>query len=128
MIRWLSKQWWCPINCYGPCTGLTLYRWGQHKAELWYAPAWYSVPLHSHDHVDVEFLILHAKGCYIFRHKDGIQGELVSTPQVLGKLFTVKAGVPHGFNRSDSSLIWINFEHWKDGHRPTSVAQDFTLR
>lgn len=43
------------------------------------------------------------------------------------KTLSVRAGVPHGFKKGDSFMLWLCFETWKKGAPVTSVADDFVL-
>lgn len=136
MLRWLASQWWIPINTVGPCIGLTVFRWFRWKVELWYAPADYSTPEHTHEDSDGEFLVLHGRGRWIWRRP---QLPWEDAPEVLmrqayrlkggfrWKWLTVKAGTPHGFERGETPMIWLCVEHWKPGVKVTSVATDFVL-
>lgn len=96
MIKWLSKQWWAPINSYGPCVGLTLWRWGQLKVELWYAPADYETPEHVHNNSDGEFTILWSQNRSIYRKTKPILSYNIYTDPVLSKL---------GYNRPDYDIV-----------------------
>lgn len=134
MIKWLSKQPWAPINSYGPCIGLTLWKWGRTKVELWWAPADYSPPEHTHDDVDGEFFVLYGKNRIIYRVVPCFgKWELLDkqaynlTGRKYFKWFSVRAGTPHAFEKGDSCMIWIVVEKWLPGRKVGSVATDFHL-
>lgn len=139
MIKWLSRQSWAPINSYGPCIGITLWKWGRTKVELWWAPADYEPPEHTHEDVDGEFTILYSKNRYIYRKscpRGGPCGEkmvgigdsyIATTPDVWGKWLSVRAGTPHAFKRGDSCMIWIVKEKWLPGRKVGSMSTDFHL-
>lgn len=120
---------------YGPCIGLTVFRWFRWKLELWFAPAAYSPPEHTHEKSDGEFFVLFGRGRKIYRKADVPgYGGLVTTKQeyeltgrTYFKWFSVRAGTPHGFSEGKTPMIWFCFETWKRGVKPTSVAEDFKL-
>lgn len=120
------------IARYGPCVGITLFRWRRWKVELWYAPANYATPEHSHNESHGEFTILWARNRRIYRKVKTPQGERVdeyiaSTPRFWGKFLSVPMGVVHAFEKGDSCMVWICVETWKRGVTVTSVATDFHL-
>lgn len=116
------------IARYGPCWGLTLWRWGRRKVELWYAPADYATPEHTHEDSDSEFLILWARNRVIYRVVNCmIESYVAHTPGVWGKWLSVRAGTPHAFKTGTSCLIWISSQTWKPGVTVTSVAEDFKI-
>lgn len=113
---------------YGPCSGLTLFRWGRRKVELWYAPADYSPPPHSHNDSDGEFTVLWSRNRRIWRNVGGrVDSYIATTPGVWGKFLSVRAGTVHAFERGDSCMVWIVFETWRKGVKVGSVADDFHL-
>lgn len=128
LIKWLSEQWWVPVNSYGPCVGFTLLRCGRRKVELWYAPADYATPEHTHDNSSGEFTILYSKNRRIYR-RIGTKTDayIANTPEAWGRFLSVRAGTPHAFSKGDSAMIWLCFETWKPGVMVTSVADDFRL-
>lgn len=116
------------IARYGPCVGLTLFKWGRTKVELWYAPASYAVPEHTHNDSDGEFTVLWSKNREIYRVIDGKrQSYIATTPQIWGRWLSVRAGTPHAFGMGDSCMVWICVERWKPGVKVTSVANDLHL-
>lgn len=129
MIQWLSKQRWAPVNCYGPCVGLTLYKLGRHKLELWYAPATYSPPMHSHNNSDGEFFVLYGKGRAIWKYPlgDCIARAYNISDRTYWKWWSVRAYEQHGFSKGATCMIWLCWEKWKPGTKVTSVAEDFVL-
>ncbi len=123
---------------YGPCIGITLWRWGRFKVELWWAPADYATPEHTHENSDGEFLILFSRTRFIYRRMvdsistvDGrthyrTEGYVVNVPP-WRRTLSVRAGTPHAFHKGSSPMIWLCFERWKEGVPVTSVAEDFRL-
>lgn len=126
-IKWLSRQWWAPINSYGPCVGLTLWRLGRHKLELWRAPSWYAPPTHSHSTVDGEFFVLYGQGREIWKRTELCVVGYNITGRKYWKWYTVRAGDQHSFSRGTTCMIWLCWETWKPGVKVTSVAEDFVL-
>lgn len=117
-----------PFARYGPCRGVTIFRLGRFKAELWFAPKWYAPPEHTHDNSDGEFTILWARNRPIYRVVNGHrQWYTARTPRDWGRFLSVRAGTPHAFLKGDSFMVWICFERWKPGVSVTSVATDFNL-
>lgn len=116
------------IARYGPCIGITIFRWFRWKVELWYAPANYSTPEHAHDDSSGEFTILFARNRRIWRRiGERIDSYVANVPAVWGRFLSVRAGTPHGFDAGDSCMIWLCFETWRPGAKVTSVAKDFRL-
>lgn len=127
-----------PVARYGPCIGVTLFRWRRFKIELWYAPADFATPEHTHENSSSEFLILYARTRFIYRRTvdfistvDGkvryrTEGYVVNVPP-FRRTLTVRAGTPHAFHRGESCMVWLCFERWKKNVPVTSVAEDFQL-
>ena len=133
LITWLASKCWAPINAYGPCFSVTLWRWRRKKLELWYAPADFSPEEHTHDDVSGEFTILYSKNREIYRKvpkEDGTlekQSYIANTPEVWGKWLSVRDGTIHKFEKGDSCMIWLVWETWKQGRPVASVATDFNI-
>ncbi len=116
------------IARYGPCIGITLFRFRRWKIELWFAPADYATPEHSHDDSSSEFTILWARNRRIYRRiGDRVDAYIAETPKMWGKFLSVRTGVVHAFEKGDSAMIWLAFETWKKGVKVSSVADDFHL-
>lgn len=116
------------IARYGPCWGLTLFRWGRLKVELWFSPADYSPLEHTHDDSDGEFMVLWSRNREIYRLINGQrEAYIANTPEVWGRWFSVRAGTPHSFGKGDSCMVWLCVERWKPGSKVTSVATDLHL-
>lgn len=126
------------IARYGPCIGITLFRFFRWKVELWYSPANYSTPEHTHENSDGEFLILYGSGRKIYRKpftnsfredwcRCVTKQEYELTGRKYFKWFSVRAGTPHGFSCGATPMIWLCLEKWKPGKKVTSVATDFKL-
>lgn len=118
------------INRYGPCVGITLFKLGRRKIELWRCPAFYTIPKHSHELEDIELAFV--KGEAIFA-KASESGFLDKSKKVSGwnfkiwKTFAIPAGTTHWFEINSKPLWFINFSKWKKGSIVTSAAKDFKL-
>jgi len=116
------------IKRHEQCIGISLPSLGRFKLECWYCPSGYKIKPHSHDNIDIELLFLSGGGTTIHRKEFS---ELFSESHKLhwlrdfGRRFTIKAGTVHWFNVSKWPLIFINFEWWKKGIKPTSASIDF---
>ena len=139
---------WHPFTKYPGALGITLWRWGRKKVELWIAGGNCEPPEHSHDNVNSEFTILWARNRRIYRKtkweskswktidgRYGITHELVigpkdeyvaSVPSVWGKWLSVRAGTPHKFCKSKHPMVWIVVENWI-GIGPMSLVEDFRI-
>ncbi len=116
------------IARYGPCWGITLFRWFRWKLELWYAPAWFATPEHTHENSDGEFTILWSRYRRIYRKvHDRTDDYIAMHPYCWGKWLSVRAGTPHAFESGDSCMIWLCWQTWKKGVKVTSPADDFVL-
>jgi len=114
------------IHKVGPCWGITLWRWGNRKLELWYAPASYACVEHTHDDADSEITILYAKARRIYRRVgDKVDAYIASSKQYRGRWFSVRAGIPHAFEAGKSFMVFLNLQTYLKGKRVTSVAVDF---
>lgn len=114
------------IARHGPCIGLTLFRFLRWKVELWYAPAGFATVPHRHANSSGEFTVLYGRNRRIWRKVAGrIESYVVNFPVCLGRFLSVRAGTEHGFDKGDSCMVWLCFETWRKGVKPTSVAVDF---
>lgn len=131
VLGWLAKQRWAPVNSYGQCIGLTLWRLGRHKLELWWAPSNFSTPEHIHEHSDGEFFVIYGSGRKIWRRismpgRNYVEGYDIADRKYW-KWFSVRAGTPHAFSCGRTPMVWLCSETWKPGTKVTSVAEDFIL-
>ena len=116
------------IRFYEQCVGISLPAIGRYKIELWWCPSGYKIIPHSHDNQDIELCFLFGHDTTFYRKK---QEELFSDsytpnwPKDIGKVFTISAGTIHWFEVSKWPLVFINFEKWKPGIKPTSASVDF---
>lgn len=116
------------IARYGPCVGVTLFRLFRWKLELWFAPADYATPEHTHENSDGEFTILWAKNRMIWKRVDGVmKAYRAHVPSCWGKFLTVRAGEVHAFGEGATFMLWLCWQTWKKGVKVTSPAEDFVL-
>jgi len=118
------------VYTHGPCVGVTLFKWGQRKWELWYVPANYVIEPHSHPSEDIDLMVLRGADTYLYRMnpETGVTDAVTCKfPDHFGKRFTIPAGYTHGFSVSTRPLVFINFAKWKPGVKVTSAAVDFQL-
>lgn len=121
-----GRSWWGLVQRVGPCWGVTLFRWGRRKLELWLAPADYAVAEHTHEDSDSEITILYAKPRRIYRRVgDRVDEYVASSRKYFGRWFSVRAGVPHAFDKGESRMLFLNWQTYLPGRRVTSVATDF---
>lgn len=114
------------IARHGSCFGLTLFRLGRWKVELWYAPADFATVPHRHNDSSGEFTVLYGRNRRIWRRvAERMESYIVNFPSCLGRFLSVRAGTVHGFDKGDSCMIWLCFETWRKGAKVTSVAEDF---
>lgn len=116
------------VNRHGPCWGLTLFRWKQRRAELWYCPRNYVIEEHSHSNEDIELMYL--MGSTVFYRRDrrtNVQEWKRMTWRMFGRSFSVKHYHSHWFTVGKLPLLFINFQHFLPGAKPRSAAQDFTI-
>lgn len=116
------------ISRYGPCIGITLFRWFRWKVELWASPGNYETPEHTHPNSDSEFLVLYARHRCIYKRKNGALVEYrADFPSCLIHTLTVRSNEPHGFFSSVKPMVWLVLERWKKGSKVTSVSEDLKL-
>jgi len=136
------------------CIGITLFKWGAIKLEMWFAGKNTTCREHVHNDSDSEITILYAKPRRIWRRSQikfkltgsSLIGQdnadfnkeagtiyipneeyIASSKKHRGQWFSVRAGVPHGFDKGESFMIFLNLQHYLKGRPVTSVAEDFQL-
>lgn len=124
---------------YGPCRGITLFKLGRRKIELWIIPRGYTIPEHSHNNEDIELMLLAGDGTELFRREpyyDDVSGIKVGYsehrdnhtarfPKDFCRKFSIPAGFAHGFTVAKRRLIFINFAKWRHGVTITGAHIDF---
>ena len=114
------------INRYGPCWGLTLFRWGQRRAEIWFCPVGYKIIEHRHPAEDVELMFIFGKTKFSRRDMMTHKVEsLVTSWKYFLRRFTVMHYHYHWFEVGNWPLVFINFQKFFPGITPASAAIDF---
>lgn len=115
------------FNRHESCRGITLFKVGRYRAELWYCPAGYAIREHRHPKEDVELMFLF--GCCTFYRRDNRIGNKVESANMnladFSRRFTVKNYHSHWFTVGRWPLIFINFQRFLDHYKPMSAAEDF---
>jgi len=110
------------------CIGLSLPAIGRFKLEVWWCPSGFKIKPHVHDNVSIESLFVMGSGSYVCRKPEG---ELFAEQHKLralrdfGRSFSIPAGCVHWFEVGKWPLLFINFEWWKSGVKPSSASDDF---
>lgn len=117
------------INRYGPCVGVTLFRFRRLNIELWYCPANYTIVEHKHPSMDIELVLLFGWTTFMRRERksDVQQCAAAKFPFHACKKYTVPAGWFHSFSTGKVPLVFINVEKWKPNIKITSAAEDFQI-
>lgn len=115
---------------YGPCRGMTLFRWKNFNIEIWFCPSYYQIPEHKHPNEHIELMFVYG-GDTLFVRRESLKSPnetlAVRFPQDIFKKFTVKPNHYHWFSVSKHPLIFLNISHWINNVKPTSAAYDFEL-
>lgn len=128
---------------YEACLGLTLFKLGRYKLELWFAPADYEVKEHTHPNSDGEFFVVYGKNRRIWKHKsfrgmrvkitgqhtniacpDRTVEEYSISNRKYFRTLTVRANELHAFSKGTTTMVWLCLEKWKPNTNVTSVATD----
>lgn len=109
---------------YGKCRGMTIFRYKQYNAEIWYAPVGTVIPAHKHPLEQIELMYLFGSGWFSRIMNGTIESAKAKWPF---SCFTVPKGVVHWFLVGNWPLIFINFSRWTDGHKPTSASVDIEM-
>ena len=114
------------INRHGPCFGITLYRWFNTRAEIWFIPKNYTINEHTHPNEDVELCFIAGRTDFCRRnlYTDKVESA-VTTWRSLFTCFSVKHYHSHWFRTATYPLIFINFQTFIGNHTPVSAAVDF---
>lgn len=116
------------INRHEDCVGITLFKWGQRRIELWFCPSGYKIEEHSHPQEDVELMFLYGNTLFCRQKTDGktpVESYYAQFPGDFGRVFTVKHDDSHWFNVGNKPLIFLNFQTFLKGYQPVSAATDF---
>ena len=107
------------------CIGITLYKRGNKRAEIWFIKPGYEIKEHCHPQEDVELMYLFGSTVFYRRNMDTSEVEF-ARPRMF-RCFSVKHRDAHWFSVGWLPLIFINFQTFLDGHKPKSAAEDFFL-
>jgi hypothetical protein len=114
---------------YESCRGITVFKFGRYKLDLWFAPADYSVKEHTHPLSDGKFWVIFGHNRVIWKYRRNNLVERVSYtlkfPQCLLHVLRVRGNEPHGFEVGSTSMIWFCLQKWKRGVNVTSIIEDF---
>lgn len=116
------------FNKYGPCRGITLYRFGKKRAEIWFIPRNYKIEIHRHSHENIELMFLFGQTTFWRRSVISLVEESLKTCwKYFGRCFSVKSYHQHSFITTKWPLIFINYQTFLTSYKPESAAQDFLL-
>jgi hypothetical protein len=114
------------FNKHEKCFGISLWRFGNRTAELWFCPPSYQIEEHCHPNQDIELMFI--SGCTVFKRRKSLNSEeegiAVCSPFDTFTKFTVSRGYYHHFSTGCNWLVFINFARWYT--TPTSAAIDFS--
>jgi hypothetical protein len=116
------------INKYERCRGLTLFKWGRKRMELWYIPPGYKIIEHTHPDENVELMFIFGKTRFFRR--DIYTGKIdyvITNWKYFAKRFTVGCFHSHWFETTSWPLVFINFQTFLWGTKPRSAAKDFLI-
>jgi hypothetical protein len=107
------------------CVGITLFKWGHRRAEVWFIKPGYVIEEHTHPKEDVELMYLF--GSTVFYRRDLETDEVEFARPKFFRKFSVKHFHSHWFSVGWLPLVFINFQSFLDGHSPQSASKDFQL-
>ena len=115
------------MHKYDVCRGITLFKWKQYLVELWYIPNGYTIPEHIHPNEDGKIVYLFGNALIHRRdiRPNGIVQFVYTKLNMFGKCFKVMPYHSHFFSVKGWPLIFLNFQRFHDGHKPTSASVDF---
>ena len=115
------------FNKHEKCFGITLFKFGQHRAEIWFCAPGYEIQEHVHMEEYVELMYLFGSATFYRRPiTTGIAEWATMKWWKFGRCFTVKNTDSHWFSVSKWPLVFINFQYFLEGFKPKSAAADFT--
>jgi len=105
------------VRRHNRCVGLTLFRWGRKKLEIWFCPRNEEIEPHRHEHIDSMIYLLAGR----------MHGRIAEVRGLveLWRGYPVPAGTVHTAT-TDSPCIFANWETWIGDVPVTSAAEDFT--
>lgn len=115
------------VNRYKECWGLSLFKWGRYKIEIWYAPRGFKIEKHKHPNQDIRLYFIFGHGTTFYRQRDTANESIVAERTIawwnIGARFNILRGDYHWFTVSRFPLIFMNIEKWYI--KPTSASEDF---
>jgi len=108
------------------CWCLTLFRSKHNNIEIVFCPKGYKIQPHTHPNINIELVFLFGRA--VFHRISNLTGKKsikVEFPYSFGKHFSIAHNHKHWFEVSTLPLIFINWEKWLNGIKPTSAAVDF---
>lgn len=121
------------INRYESCIGITLYKFGSKRAELWIIPRNYTIIEHQHSNENIELMFLFGRTTFYRRpvydnQEVKVPAESLTTRwRFFGRCFSVKYYHSHWFKTTNWPLVFINFQTFLLGKKPVSAAEDFKI-
>ena len=115
---------------YKECWGLRLARFGRNLIEIWFCPPRFEIEEHMHPQERIELFFLFGKKTFFSRRDivtNKVDSAVVSFPRNIFKRFTIMPYHAHYFKVSSTWLVFLNWERWRKGCKPTSAAEDFKL-
>lgn len=117
------------FNKHEGCRGITLFKLGARRVELWFCPAGYAIEEHSHPKEDIELMYLF--GDTLFFRRNLAKPEKVEWERMTWKRFGAKFSVryfhSHWFTVGRLPLVFLNFQKFREGFKPESAAKDFEV-
>ena len=114
------------FNKHETCFGITLFRLGRWRSELWFCPRGYVIKEHTHPTEEVELIYLF--GNAVFHRRNLITKKLDSaavSQKNIGRRFTIRYFHSHWFEVSDRMLVFMNIQRFHPGCSVVSAAVDF---
>lgn len=111
------------VQRFKDCLGITLFKMGRIKVELWIVPPKFRIEEHTHPSQDIK--IMYLWGNATFFRNDYIIHQYKSfnvSLRRIFKCFTVMHYHNHYFYNYDKTLVFINFERYFG--KPTSASED----
>jgi hypothetical protein len=105
---------------------MTLWSWGQRRAEIWFCGPNYEIKEHRHPNEDIEIMYLF--GSANFYRRDINTGEAFFKPMTwrsFMRKFTINNFHVHWFSVGRWPMIVISFQRFLKGAKPVSAASDF---
>lgn len=119
------------IKRHETCVGFVLFKFHKWLIELWICPPGYKIQPHKHPNIHSELIpIIFEKEKVELVRYDNIHSRMVRLSfKYLFHWFSIKPADFHYFcnNSNHRPFVFVNFETWRDGVKPTSASVDFQL-